>query len=823
MTFTNNTQHIQQHPASVDAYIRHGWSLVPIPPGTKGPRTTGWNKKESAIKSQLELPYGFGIGLAHAYSGTMAFDIDDWKLTNDAGIDLEALYKAPDAVIINSGRLGRGKLLYAMPDPLPSKKVIIDGVIAYELRCATASGLTVQDVLPPSIHPETRLPYMWGGTGHWTRLPTIPDSLLEHWENLLKADEKTIINRGDYTQSSWDDIRKALSFIKPDCSRESWIQVGMALHHAGTQSDALDDAFFLWDDWSQGSVTKYPGQSELFTQWKSFKSDKSSIVKLGTLFHLAKNAGWVRPLPDASNLFSSIDIGTPDDLIADLTSPHPEINFENVPHVLARRASEIGETVGCDPMVPLFAGLAAACAVADARHRLELIKDFKVPPVLWLMTIGKPADKKTPGSAPMFEPLRVIEAEDKPRYKKALLEWEGMEAAYASAKKAFLEFAASPEAMLGGQPPHVPEMPPMPYPLRLTVDDVTSQKLVRLAADRPQGLLCALDEMSNWVRTMVDKNSGENRSAWVKAYESRPYELDRVGTGSTVCENFAVAIYGNIQPKVYRDNIGALSADGLLQRFIPSVLDSRKTKIPSEIPDYLQNKQQWEMTLRTIFALPPTDYRLSADAKRAFVDFQHWYDAKRTDENLLQSDDSFMTAFGKIEGLAGRIMLVFHLMESPFSQEVSESLALKVIDLMKTYVIPALRYAYSELTGTATFDAWVREYIIQYADAETITMSEIKRAARRQLDRVNNWAQEDAIVTAAYPLEQRGWLIRIDERSDERRHKLEWMINPELKTMFKDYRKSVLAAKQRQLDDIYKLSASYKPKIKNHAVLDDDE
>ncbi|OBQ31631.1 MAG: hypothetical protein AN487_23865, partial [Anabaena sp. CRKS33] len=94
---------VQQHPASVDAYIRHGWSLVPIPPGTKGPRTTGWNRRESALRSQADLPPAHGIGLAHAYSGTMALDIDDWltatTMLSLMGVDLQALYDAPDAVI----------------------------------------------------------------------------------------------------------------------------------------------------------------------------------------------------------------------------------------------------------------------------------------------------------------------------------------------------------------------------------------------------------------------------------------------------------------------------------------------------------------------------------------------------------------------------------------------------------------------------------------------------------------------------------------------------------------------------------------------------
>ena len=91
-----------QSPASVEAYIRHGWSLVAIPPNTKGPRSPGWQLRENALKSQSDLPVGYGIGLAHAYSGTMAFDIDEWDLCASVlaqkGIDLNALYHAPARV-----------------------------------------------------------------------------------------------------------------------------------------------------------------------------------------------------------------------------------------------------------------------------------------------------------------------------------------------------------------------------------------------------------------------------------------------------------------------------------------------------------------------------------------------------------------------------------------------------------------------------------------------------------------------------------------------------------------------------------------------------
>ena len=64
-------------PSSSDAYLRHGWHLIPLAPGTKRPMGDGWNKPGA----QLPLPPGCGIGLAHAFSGTMALDVDDWGTT----------------------------------------------------------------------------------------------------------------------------------------------------------------------------------------------------------------------------------------------------------------------------------------------------------------------------------------------------------------------------------------------------------------------------------------------------------------------------------------------------------------------------------------------------------------------------------------------------------------------------------------------------------------------------------------------------------------------------------------------------------------------
>jgi len=817
-----------QHPASVDAYIRHGFSLVPIPAGTKGPRTQGWNLRENAIRSQSDLPLGYGIGLAHAYSGTMAFDIDNWDATIAQGIDVNTLYDAPDAVIIDSGRQGHGKLLYAMPFgmALPSKKVIIDGVTIYELRCATSNNLTVQDVLPPSQHPQTMQPYRWAGKGHWMRLPTIPDQLLDLWQEMLEYDKVRNISTSTSINASWSEIRSALESISPDCSREEWINCGMALHWAGIQTDQIDQGLHLWNEWSIPSV-KYPGEREVLKQWQSFKADKATAVKLGTLFHIAKQHGWQRPTPDASEYFTAVQtehIKTPAQVTTDLRPPPPDLDMSLFPGILSHRAQEVSDSVGCDPLVPLFAGLSAVCGAIDAQSRLELKPGFKVPPVLWVMTIGDPADKKSPGSRPMFNVLRQIEGEDHKRFSNDKLKFEALDAQYQSAKKAFIEHAQSADAMLSNTlPPSLPPEPTEPVAVKLLVQDITSQKLVRQASKRPRGLLCYLDEMSSWVDKVCDKRSGDDRSTWTISYESEPYEMDRVGAGTIYCENFALSIFGNIQPRVFHQNVEQLSKDGLLQRFIPVPLRHHMTRKGNPTPSFMSTEAQYDQMIRSVHSLPPLTYSLADDAAQAFDDFQTWYESAKRNERIVGTGNRFMTAFGKIEGLLGRVVLLWHVIHDPYNMRVTLDTMEKAIRFIKTYLIPSLRYTHEfDLGGAESFDMWIADHVVYHCEEQLMSLSELKHSARKQLKDMNTWQKDQAVLGAMYPLEQAKWVMRIDDGSKEHQHIAQWAINPQIKEVFKDHRQRVIRAKQALMDEVRSATKSPIPKVKYSEMLEED-
>jgi hypothetical protein len=315
--------------------------------------------------------------------------------------------------------------------------------------------------------------------------------------------------------------------------------------------------------------------------------------------------------------------------------------------------------------------------------------------------------------------------------------------------------------------------------------------------------------MASWVRKMTDKQSGEDRSAWVVSYESEHYEMDRVGAGSIYAENLAVSIYGNIQPQVYRQNLKALAADGLLQRFIPAVLRGNKTKLGNPIPEYLTSAAAWENTLRMVYALPVQTYQLSNAAYDAFRDFQTWYEQAKQDERVLDSGSEYMTAFGKLEGLVGRLVLLFHVIESPFLPQVHVDVVNRVVSLVRGYVIPAYRYALGEVGGAISnaFEQWMTDYIIQISgDVRTVDLRGLKRSARRPLEDKSEWNKDQAIMDAMLVLEQAGWVVQIENELHKR--KVTWAINPDLPAMFKGYRDRVLKAKQRHADYIYRYATA---------------
>jgi hypothetical protein len=105
----------------------------------------------------------------------------------------------------------------------------------------------------------------------------------------------------EYTPVKWKQDKKlvidALAYLQPNCDRDQWRNVGMALHLA---TQGSDDGFNLWHAWSAGELSgempsNYSGIDDCRYAWASFKDKSAKPVRLGTVFHWAKQAGYQMP------------------------------------------------------------------------------------------------------------------------------------------------------------------------------------------------------------------------------------------------------------------------------------------------------------------------------------------------------------------------------------------------------------------------------------------------------------------------------------------------------------------------------------------------
>lgn len=270
-------------------YVANGWAICAIERGKKAPLYDRWNEHPVPADTAEGLE---GAGLLHSLSGTCALDLDNVPKAKgwlaERGVDLESLLAAQDAVRIDSGRHGRAKLLYRLRKPLRTFKPTGSGL---ELRCANLQARSVQDVLPPSIHPLTGKPYRWVYNhdpilGDWHDLPAIPATLLHTWRQLLSANPVTpAALRAESEVPALAKLRKWIKNQDPNEGYDDWLKVGMKLHDA---TGGAEEGLALWETWS-GQATRLKDGRPVYetancrSHWISFASTPGKIV--ATLNH----------------------------------------------------------------------------------------------------------------------------------------------------------------------------------------------------------------------------------------------------------------------------------------------------------------------------------------------------------------------------------------------------------------------------------------------------------------------------------------------------------------------------------------------------------
>ena len=199
-----------------------------------------------------------------------------------------------------SGRPNRLKGIFRLPEclsPLRTEKVKVDGGVILEFRCATADGKTVQDVIPPSVHPSGTK-YRWV-QGLLETLTELPRELLDLWQELITADQ-TESQVQKKTKTAWRApvpltprevaiLKDQLDYIDPNCDRETWRNVVWAMLSTGSQ-----DAFDIALEWSEKAPEKFD-IDEFYNLTNSYIEGRIGLngsITRGTIYHHARAGGW---------------------------------------------------------------------------------------------------------------------------------------------------------------------------------------------------------------------------------------------------------------------------------------------------------------------------------------------------------------------------------------------------------------------------------------------------------------------------------------------------------------------------------------------------
>ncbi|MES9868079.1 MAG: DUF3987 domain-containing protein [Sedimenticola sp.] len=618
---------------------------------------------------------------------------------------------------------------------------------------------------------------------------------------MIDQDSHRVIPSGDQLNASWDEIKSALYRIPPDIDRDSWVAIGMALNWAGTQTGQEEDAFYLWDQWSQGTpmapCTKYRGQQDLVAPWRSFRPESGRTI--ATLFGIAKEHGWKRPQPTADEIFKGVGWPEPLNIFSPLGNEGSGFNPEHWPQVIAAQAEEVSKRTGADSLLAAASALAHTVPVCHDAHRIQPKKhdeSWTERPCLWLTTVGPPSAKKSPTDSYHARPLKNAEELLAKDYEHKYAQYQNELTLYQVQKKCWERDAKKSDtgkevasAMLS-----MPQEPQKPDFKRYTVQDITLEKLADVCSQNNGGIAVMMDELTGWFGSMdAYKNGGKDRPAYLSAYNGSLYTVDRK-SGTTHIDNWSVSIYGGIQPRKLGDLLKKSSEDGLIQRF--AIVHVGEAGPGLDIPQDMAVQGRYDAVINRLATdyktledypsvlTPRFQYRLSEDA-------QHIADeARKKIEGLAYLDfpTAVVEALSKAVAQMFRIALVFHLIECVDTSEampqplVQADTMGRASRLMLECLIPSMVNFYLEHVDHGSDSRWIASHIISRdPPIERITEREIYRYHNR-IGKLDSEYRKRAIADAMEALELAEWVNPVE--APRGKHVSEWIINPRVNVVF---------------------------------------
>lgn len=277
-----------------------GWGVFPVREGTKRPLIEEWQNRASKEPAQVrelwrQHPKG-GIAVHCGLSGVVVVDVDPRNGGDETfkrlERDLYPLWDLDCAIALTGG--GGVHYVFRMPEGarLPAK--LGPGVdLLHGNRYF---------IVEPSVHPSGRR-YEWEISPfdlaeldvlppEWSTPVDMGASTVDASDALANLPPRPL----EDTPENRERVRSAAFALSADCDYPDWMRIVFAILSTG-----LVDAVDIADEWSQTAGDRYDARA-FRALIRSFKEERHRGAEIGpgTLFHLAKQAGWEDPTKHGS-------------------------------------------------------------------------------------------------------------------------------------------------------------------------------------------------------------------------------------------------------------------------------------------------------------------------------------------------------------------------------------------------------------------------------------------------------------------------------------------------------------------------------------------
>ena len=506
--------------------------------------------------------------------------------------------------------------------------------------------------------------------------------------------------------------------------------------------------------------------------------------------------------PDLKELFSQFKpfrlLGADD---ASATLATPEWPAGTLPAELEDHVTLIAERLRAAPGASAFAHFTTMMACIPAGVRVDVLRDgtFLERPNVYALIVARSGSAKSSVMGAAQEPLAEYEREWQAERKRMQTE-EARKAKTAkrrAAVPATNDATSNPAFQVSEEPTdNAPatfgsEAAQKGLDRRRSSTDATTERLVRLSAQYPDGIILNADEfgviMGNMDRYSAGRGGGisKDQSMLIAGHNGGRYVVDRVTSDTIETDAFVLSILSSTQPSMIGGYVNDPSVGiGLFQRFLYCPMGD-VAELRSEAPLDELTQARYRLAVRLLLDLVKDHgtrtLKFSHDAVAVWREADQWSVLeRRTAKSETERGLVSKTGTHVARAALGRELICWAWAaagdEGPQEPpaEVSGASARAAFDLWKRFLLPAARQCLS-IGSAARVDADAKamaDMLEKMGDGERTKLLTRNSAAKGS----RKFKSEVSFIKAAEALTEIGWLAPTKTYKGT----AGWVINPEV-------------------------------------------